>query len=63
MEEDRGGGQGLSWAVEPRGGEKCYGDKNKEDECGRACNTHGRDQKYVRYFDWKTGREVTTRNI
>jgi len=25
---------------------------------GRACSMHGRDEKFVRYFGWKTWREV-----
>jgi len=31
-----------------------YGDKDKEDEMGRSCSTHGRDEKCIQYFGWKT---------
>jgi len=34
---------------------KCHkGDQGKEDEMDGACSTHGRDEKCIRYFDWKT---------
>jgi len=30
------------------------GDGIQEDEIGRACSTHGRDEKCVQSFGWKT---------
>jgi hypothetical protein len=24
---------------------------------GGACSTYGRDEKFIKYFSWKTGRE------
>jgi len=29
-------------------------DQIKEDEMSRACSMHGRDEKCIQYFDWKT---------
>jgi hypothetical protein len=31
-----------------------------KDEMGGACSTHGRDEKCIQYFGWKTWREETT---
>jgi hypothetical protein len=36
-----------------------YGDKMKEDEMDWACNTHGRDEKFVRDFKWITWKKDT----
>jgi len=33
----------------------------KEDRMGGACNTHGRDEKCIQNFVWKTQREEATR--
>jgi hypothetical protein len=35
-------------------------DQIKKNEMGRACSTHGRDEKCIKYFGWKTGRKETT---
>jgi len=32
----------------------CISDQMKEDEMSGKCRLHGRDEKYVQYFDWKT---------
>jgi len=32
------------------------GDQIKEDEMGRACSTHKRDEECTQYFGWKTWR-------
>jgi hypothetical protein len=31
--------------------------KIKEDEMGRLCSTHGRDEKSIQYFEWQTERK------
>jgi len=31
-----------------------YGDQIEEGEVGGACSTHGRDDKCIQYFGWKT---------
>jgi len=36
------------------------GDQIKEDEMGGSCITHGRDEKFIHYFGWKTWWEETT---
>jgi hypothetical protein len=35
----------------------------KEGEIGEECSTHGRDEKRIQYFRWKTWRVQTTRKI
>jgi hypothetical protein len=30
-----------------------FDDKTKEDELGRVCSAHGRDEKFVQNFGWK----------
>jgi hypothetical protein len=33
----------------------------KEDEMDGTCSTHGIDDKFIKYFGWKTQRQETTR--
>jgi hypothetical protein len=35
----------------------------KEDEMGRACSEHNKDEKYIKNVSWEAWNEDTTRKI